>query len=242
MTQLYVAYAGRTRTVEQDDTCTFGRSRRCAIRLDPADLGVARVAGTFQFQGAHWLLVHYGGRTNSAGPPLSLVDARGNRHLLQDGRSHVVERDLTVLVLGEHRDYELAVSLTAPATEPAVFRPDDEDPTRWPDPQRFADDDRLALTALFAEHLDKRIADPVRVPVADAAALLGWSERALARRLERIMERLGQEGVGGMTGPTRLDALGQYVIPRVIGPDDLRLLMARVRAAAHNTAPRTPGS
>lgn len=38
-------------------------------------------------------------------------------------------------------------------------------------------------------------------------------------------------------GPARLDALGRYVIPRVIGPEDLHRLTARVRAAAHD-----PGS
>jgi len=235
MTQLYVAYAGVTHKIEQDDTCVFGRSRRCTVRLDPADLGVARIAGAFMFKGAHWLLRHYDGQAGSPGPPLSLVDHRGNRNLLQDGRVHVIERDVTVLVQGEVRDYMLNVSLTAPIDSASAPPPDDdEQPTRWPDPQQLSVDDRLALAAVFAEHLDERIANPARVQVAVAAARLNCSERALARRLERIMERLDQTGVGGMTGPTRLDALGQYVIPRVIGPDDLHRLKSRLRAAAYH--------
>jgi len=80
--------------------CARRTFRHCTIRVGLDDLTVARVAGALQFEGGHWLLRHQDGQRGSSGPPLYLIDDRGNRNVLQDGRVHVLDGDITTLVQG----------------------------------------------------------------------------------------------------------------------------------------------
>lgn len=208
--------------VEVGSPVTFGRAEGCSIRLPAEDLGISRLAGSVEDDGAvAWLT------NRSETRPLFVVDQLGMRSVLAAGRRLAVDRGLTVVVEGQLRRHALVVE--TPDDPAALVRP--AAPTEGLATEMgmqvaYTDDDRMALVALFAGFLrDFPRHDPRPRSYADAAADLGWPRTTLVKRIEHMRERLTRAGVPGLLGDGALEALAVHVLTtRVITREDLALL------------------
>lgn len=208
--------------VEVGSPVTFGRGEGCSVPLPAEDLGISRLAGSVEDDGAiAWLT------NRSETRPLFVVDHLGMRSVLAAGRRLAVDRRITVVVEGQLRRHALVVETSGePATSLPATAPPEGLATEMGMQVAYTDDDRLALVALFAGFLrDFPRHDPRPRSYADAAADLGWPRTTLVKRIEHMRERLTRAGVPGLLGDAALEALAVHVLTtRVITREDLALL------------------
>jgi hypothetical protein len=144
--QRYEVYAG--------DGLTFGRSPRTTLCLDPADLGISRVAGSLEADAGVWWLVN-----KSTVRPLEVVDDVGIRTVLPPGRRLAVTAPITVIVEGAMRRHALTVDLPEEAQDSSSAGPFsgpqvEGNPTRAASEVSITSADKLALVALFSGYLE----------------------------------------------------------------------------------------
>lgn len=217
-----VTIAGLPHNVAEGDTFTFGRAEGCTACLDPNDLGISRLAGSFEFDGGAWWLTN---RSNKRA--LVVVDQVGIRSLLAPGRRLGVDQALSVVVEGQTRRHELRVEVSKDAIpEPPPHEEPDGAETQMGFEVAYTPEDRLALVALFDGYLrDFPRYDPHPRSYAEAAAKLNWPRTTLVKRIEHLRTRLTKAGVPNLLGDTALDALAEYVLTSgILTREDLKLL------------------
>jgi hypothetical protein len=217
-----VVVGGRRVDVDVEGPVTFGRGEECSVALPAEDLGISRLAGSVEDDGAVvWLTNRSGSR------PLFVVDHLGMRSVLAPGRRLAVDRTLTVVVEGQLRRHALVVEASGEAAPlPLPVTPVGGLATEMGTLVAYTEDDRRALVALFAGFLREFPRhDPRPRSYADAAADLGWPRTTLVKRIEHMRERLTRAGVPGLLGDTALDALAVHVLTtKVITKEDLAIL------------------
>jgi hypothetical protein len=208
---------------------TFGRSPRTTLCLDPADLGISRVAGSLEADAGVWWLVN-----KSTVRPLEVVDDVGIRTVLPPGRRLAVTAPITVIVEGAMRRHALTVDLPEEAqgtTASAAFSgpPSEGNPTRAASEVSITSADKLALVALFAGYLEPFPRyDPHPKSYADAAARLDWPRTTLVKRVEYMRTRLTNAGVPNLLGENALQHLAEWALATgLVSRADLALLPPR---------------
>jgi len=237
---LYLAFvAGATTTitiglgsqlfeVKEGQELTFGRSQRTTLCLDPADLGISRVAGALESDAGVWWLVN-----RSAVRPLEVVDDVGIRTVLPPGRRMAITAPITVVVEGATRRHALTIDLPEGAME--LNRAGGSAPASEGSPTRAAADvaitpaDKAALVALFSGYLEAFPRyDPHPKSYADAAARLQCPRTTLVKRVEYLRTRLTNAGVPNLLGDNALQHLAEWALATgLITRDDLSLLPPR---------------
>jgi hypothetical protein len=220
-----VARGGERWDLDPGEVFTFGREASCSVCLDPADLGISRLAGSIEEDSGTWWLVNH-----SATRPLQVVDETGIRSVLAPGRRSPVIGTLTVIVEGQVRRHALALDAGPPQPPPSPFsRLADSRPTVTAPEALLSDADKVALVALFAGYLEAFPRyDPHPRSYADAATRLEWPRTTLVKRVEHMRTRLTNAGVPNLLGENALDALAEWALTsRVITRDDLELLPPR---------------
>jgi hypothetical protein len=216
--------------VAEGEELTFGRSQRTTICLDPADLGISRVAGSLEADAGVWWLVN-----KSTVRPLEVVDDVGIRTVLPPGRRIAVTAPITVIVEGAMRRHALTVDLPewavgAVTPDPmALAEADEGNPTRAAADVSITTADKLALVALFAGYLEPFPRyDPHPKSYADAAARLDWPRTTLVKRVEYLRTRLTNAGVPNLLGENALQHLAEWALATgLISRTDLGLLPPR---------------
>jgi hypothetical protein len=198
---------------------TFGRAETCTVCLDPADVGISRVAGSVEFDGATWWVVN-----RSARRPLVVVDEFGFRSLVPPERRYAVEGRVRVVVDGTAGSHEL--DITGPPRPPRNDVSVPGERTAVGEGVLITAEDRAALVALFAGYLeDGPRYDPNPKSYNAAAARLGWPAPTVRKKIEYLRTRLDKAGVPNMTGWHALTNLAEYVLSNgTITKDDLRLV------------------
>jgi hypothetical protein len=183
-TTLTIGLGDQRYEVAEDEGLTFGRSQRTTLCLDPADLGISRVAGSLENEGGVWWLVN-----KSTVRPLEVVDDVGIRTVLPPGRRLAVTAPLTVIVEGAMRRHALTVDLPEEAQgslagSPLAAPQVEGNPTRAASEVSITSADKLALVALFSGYLEPFPRyDPHPKSYADAAARLDWPRTTLVKRV-----------------------------------------------------------
>jgi len=216
--------------VAEGEELTFGRSQRTTLCLDPADLGISRVAGSLESDAGVWWLVN-----KSTVRPLEVVDDVGIRTVLPPGRRLAVTAPITVIVEGAMRRHALTVDLPDGAVEGPARGPIPALETEEGNPTSAASDvsitpaDKLALVALFAGYLEPFPRyDPHPKSYADAAARLDWPRTTLVKRVEYLRTRLTNAGVPNLLGENALQHLAEWaLVTGLISRADLALLPPR---------------
>ncbi|HTW09849.1 MAG TPA: hypothetical protein VME46_20270 [Acidimicrobiales bacterium] len=216
--------------VAEGEELTFGRSQRATLCLDPADLGISRVAGSLEAEAGVWWLVN-----KSTVRPLEVVDDVGIRTVLPPGRRMAVTAPITVIVEGAMRRHALTVDLPDGAVEGASRRPlpaveaEEGNPTRAASDVSITPADKLALVALFAGYLEPFPRyDPHPKSYADAAGRLDWPRTTLVKRVEYLRTRLTNAGVPNLLGENALQHLAEWALATgLISRADLALLPPR---------------
>lgn len=198
---------------------TFGRAETCTVCLDPADIGISRIAGSVELAGTTWWVVN-----RSARRPLVVVDEFGFRSVLPPGRRYPVEGRVRVVVDGSAGSHELEV--TGPPGPAREDVPVPGEPTAVGEGVLITQEDRAALVALFAGYLeDGPRYDPNPRTYNAAAARLGWPAPTVRKKIEYLRTRLDRAGVPNMTGWNALTNLAEYVLANgTITKEDLRLV------------------
>jgi len=207
---------------------TFGRSQRTTLCLDPADLGISRIAGSLESEAGVWWLVN-----KSAVRPLEVVDDVGIRTVLPPGRRLAVTAPMTVIVEGATRRHALTVDLPYGTVEaraglvPALEI--EGNPTRATSDVSITPADKLALVALFSGYLEPFPRyDPHPKSYADAASRLEWPRTTLVKRVEYLRTRLTNAGVPNLLGENALPHLAEWALATgLISRADLALLPPR---------------
>lgn len=219
--QRYEVYAG--------DGLTFGRSPRTTLCLDPADLGISRVAGSLEADAGVWWLVN-----KSTVRPLEVVDDVGIRTVLPPGRRLAVTAPITVIVEGAMRRHALTVDLPEEAQDSSSAGPFsgpqvEGNPTRAASEVSITSADKLALVALFSGYLEPFPRyDPHPKSYAAAAARLHWPRTTLVKRVEYMRTRLTNAGVPNLLGENALQHLAEWALATaLISRADLALLPPR---------------
>ena len=190
--------------------------------LDPADLGISRLAGSVEHESGVWWLLN-----RSATRPLTVVDELGIRTVVAPGRRLALAGPISVVVEGSARRHALeVVGQTGPAFGSAVAQPGDALPTATAHEVVINDADRLALVALFSGYLEPFPRyDPHPRSYADAAAAIGCPRTTLVKRIEYLRNRLTSAGVPNLLGETALIYLAEWALTsRVVTREDLRRL------------------
>lgn len=234
---LYVALvAGATTTitiglgsqlfeVKEGQELTFGRSQRTTICLDPADLGISRIAGALESDAGVWWLVNRSGVR-----PIEVVDDVGIRTVLPPGRRMAITAPITVVVEGATRRHALTVDLPEGLNRASVSTPSSEgSPTRAAADVSITSADKAALVALFSGYLEAFPRyDPHPKSYADAAARLQCPRTTLVKRVEYLRTRLTNAGVPNLLGDNALQHLAEWTLATgLITRDDLSLLPPR---------------
>lgn len=204
---------------------TFGRESKCTVCLDPADLGISRLAGSLEEESGTWWLINH-----STTRPLQVVEESGIRSLLAPGRRTAVSGTVTIIVEGQVRRHALALDAGIPHPPSApISRLADSRPTVTTAEALLSEADKVALVALFAGYLEPFPRyDPHPRSYADAAGRLDWPRTTLVKRVEHLRTRLTNAGVPNLLGENALDALAEWALTsRVITRDDLELLPRR---------------
>jgi hypothetical protein len=216
--------------VAEGQELTFGRSQRTTVCLDPADLGISRVAGSLESDAGVWWLVN-----KSAVRPLEVVDDVGIRTVLPPGRRVAVTAPITVIVEGATRRHALTVDLPDDALEgragPFPVVEVEGNPTRATSDVSITPADKQALVALFSGYLEPFPRyDPHPKSYADAAARLSWPRTTLVKRVEYLRTRLTNAGVPNLLGENALQHLAEWALATgLITRADLALLPPRRR-------------
>jgi hypothetical protein len=214
--------------VGEGQELTFGRSPRTTLCLDPADLGISRVAGSLEADAGVWWLVN-----KSTVRPLEVVDDVGIRTVLPPGRRLAVTAPITVIVEGAMRRHALTVDLPEEVLDSAggpFSGPQAEgNPTRAASEVSITPADKLALVALFSGYLEPFPRyDPHPKSYADAAARLDWPRTTLVKRVEYMRTRLTNAGVPNLLGENALQHLAEWALATaLISRADLALLPPR---------------
>lgn len=201
------------------DEFTFGRATSCTICLNPEDLGISRVAGSVEADGGTWWVVN-----RSATRQLAVSDSLGLRSVLPPGRRYAAEGQVRVIVDGSRSSHELNIS--GPTWTVPVEIPAPGEPTAIGQNVLINQDDRLALTALFAGYLeDGKRYEPYPKTYQAAAARLRLPASTVRKRIEYLRSRLDKAGVPNMTGHNALANLAEYVLTTgIITRNDLQLI------------------
>jgi hypothetical protein len=215
--------------VKEGEELTFGRSQRTNICLDPADLGISRVAGALESDAGVWWLVNRSGVR-----PLEVVDDVGIRTVLPPGRRLAVTGPMTVVVEGATRRHALTVDLPEEALEnlhrAGISMPQsDGSPTRAAADVSITAAEKEALVALFSGYLEPFPRyDPHPKSYADAAARIHCPRTTLVKRVEYLRTRLTNAGVPNLLGENALQHLAEWALATgLVTRDDLSLLPPR---------------
>ena len=215
--------------VGEGEELTFGRSPRTTLCLDPSDLGISRVAGSFEADAGVWWLVN-----KSTVRPLEVVDDVGIRTVLPPGRRLAVTAPITVIVEGAMRRHALTVDLPEEALEGGPGGPIsgphfEGTPPRAASEVSITSADKVALVALFSGYLEPFPRyDPHPKSYADAAARLKWPRTTLVKRVEYMRTRLTNAGVPNLLGENALQHLAEWALATgLISRTDLALLPPR---------------
>lgn len=218
----------RFEVIEGDDF-TFGRSHRTSLCLDPADLGISRVAGSLEADAGVWWLVN-----KSTVRPLEVVDDVGIRTVLPPGRRMALTSPVTVVIEGATRRHALTVDLPESALEHlgrggVPTAQIEGNPTQAASDVSITPADKLALVALFSGYLETFPRyDPHPKSYADAAARLAWPRTTLVKRIEYLRTRLTNAGVPNLLGENALPHLAEWALATgLISRGDLALLPPR---------------
>lgn len=207
------------------DAFSFGREASCTACLDPADLGISRLAGSIEHESGTWWLLNRSGTR-----PLQMVDEFGIRTVLVPGRRAAIAGSLTVIVEGQIRRHALTLEAGPPQPPGAPLGIlADSRPTATAGQTTLGDADRQAMVALFAGYLEPFPRyDPHPRSYADAAARLRCPRTTLVKRIEHLRTRLTNAGVPNLLGDNALDALAEWALTTgVITRADLALLPPR---------------
>ena len=227
-TTITIGLRGQSYEVAEGQELTFGRSQRTTLCLDPADLGISRIAGSVEADAGVWWLVN-----KSAVRPLEVVDDVGIRTVLPPGRRMAVTAPITVIVEGATRRHALTVDLPRGGLEahadPVPALEVEGNPTRATSDVSITPADKLALVALFAGYLEPFPRyDPHPKSYADAAARLEWPRTTLVKRVEYLRTRLTNAGVPNLLGDNALQHLAEWALATgLISRADLALLPPR---------------
>jgi len=223
-----IGLRGERYEVPEGEELTFGRSQRATLCLDPADLGISRIAGLLEADAGVWWLVN-----KSAVRPLEVVDDVGIRTVLPPGRRIAVTAPITVIVEGATRRHALTVDLPHQDVEAEAGRAPalevEGNPTRATSDVSITPADKLALVALFSSYLEPFPRyDPHPKSYADAAARLDWPRTTLVKRVEYLRTRLTNAGVPNLLGENALQHLAEWALATgLISRADLGLLPPR---------------
>jgi hypothetical protein len=204
---------------------TFGREARCNVCLDPADLGISRLAGSLEEESGTWWLINH-----STTRPLQVVEETGIRSVLAPGKRAALSGAVTIIVEGQVRRHALAVDAGVPQPPATpLSRLADNRPTVTAAEALLSKADKVALVALFAGYLEPFPRyDPHPRSYADAATRLDWPRTTLVKRVEHLRTRLTNAGVPNLLGENALDALAEWALTgKVITREDLELLPPR---------------
>jgi hypothetical protein len=207
------------------DAFTFGRESGATVCLDPADLGISRLAGSIEFESGTWWLIN-----GSTTQPLQVVDERGIRTVLVAGRRLALIGSLTVIVEGQVRRHALDIDAGLPQPpHPPLSSLGDSPPTVTTAHVVIGPADRQAMVALFSGYLEAFPRyDPHPKSYADAAARLDWPRTTLVKRIEHLRTRLTNAGVPNLFGGNALDALAEWALTTgVITREDMAVLPER---------------
>jgi hypothetical protein len=226
---LTVGLGDRRFEVGESEGLTFGRSQRTTLCLDPADLGISRVAGSLEADAGVWWLVN-----KSTVRPLEVVDDVGIRTVLPPGRRLAVTAPITVIVEGAMRRHALTIDLPEAARgssggDPFSAPGLEGNPTRAASEVSITSADKLALVALFSGYLEPFPRyDPHPKSYADAAARLAWPRTTLVKRVEYMRTRLTNAGVPNLLGENALQHLAEWALATgLVSRADLALLPPR---------------
>jgi hypothetical protein len=219
--ELTITVGGASRVQPYDSEFTFGRSPACTLCLDPADLGISRLAGSVGHGAGTWWLAN-----RSAHRPLIMVNHVGLRAVLAPGLRFAVEGRLRVLVEGSRSTHHLDLSGPEPRTGQVEAGPGVEEglATSVGQDVTITEEDRAALVALFAGYLrEGQRYEPTPRSYHAAATRLGWPRTTLVKRIEYLRNRLAKAGVPGMNGHRAMENLAEHVLTSgLISPADLR--------------------
>lgn len=230
---LVVMYGPRSWQVRPGEPFTFGRSKKCTVLLDTADLGLSRMAGSLRYHHGTWW-VH----NDSHASLLYVTGDRGFRADLPPGMQLPLQQWHAKLRLtGAMGNYTLLVRLPDLDDEPgsrslAAVGTDSRAITSIRNRPKLSDSDRLILAARFEKYLIWRypgVATPCTAR--EAAERIGWGAHAIVKRCENIRERYARLGVPGLHGPRALEELAVLVISTgELTAKDLQRLPAKDRA------------
>lgn len=222
--RIVVTFAGERRELTPGDILTFGRAESCSLCLDAGDLGISRLAGSFEHEARTWWLLN-----RSAVRALEIIDEIGIRTVLPPGRRVAVSGAMTVVVEGSTLRHAIGVATTAPdAFGASMGTTSDIRPTATGEVVLNAAD-RLALVALFAGYLEPFPRyDPHPRSYGDAANRLGLPRTTLVKRVEYLRTRLSNGGVPNLLGDNALRHLAEWALTTgVLKREDLELLPPR---------------
>ncbi|MHB1533305.1 MAG: hypothetical protein ACYC1D_01580 [Acidimicrobiales bacterium] len=222
MTELAVVTLAASRVeIAPGEVFSFGRSESCSACLDPADLGISRLAGSVEYEAGTWWVLN-----RSTVRPLDVVDEIGIRTILAPGRRLAVAGPITVVVEGAARRHALHIEAGSRGVGAPIEAPVDARPTSTADNVVINDQDRLALVALFAGYLETFPRyDPHPRSYADAASRVGWPRSTLVKRIEYVRTRLSNAGVPNLLGENALVHLAEWALATgLLTRDDLQLL------------------
>lgn len=203
------------------DQLAFGRDGGNGIvGVAPNDTGVSRRAGRLAFRSDSWRIENQSETRDLFVEYPDIVEWA----TLPPRGSHTVTGTSTVLVVGNVFSHAIQVRLSAAYSAQFVVTLPETGETE--EDRLYTEADKTALVALAEGYLRRWPRhDPSPRSYADAAALLGWDEVRLRRRLENLRDRLAKQGVADLSGPHSARLLAEFAIRRgVIGVADLSRL------------------
>jgi hypothetical protein len=211
--------------VEEGAPFRFGRNDADGVvGLDPADMGISRLAGEVRVDEAGVWTVNL-----STIRPLWLDVGAGHLSLLRPRQRQVMPGATTLIVVrGNIREHHLQVEADVGMAEaPTGLERQTGRPTLVPaDTVSLTDAERDALVAVVADYLlppPRRRALPRGYE--EAAELLSdTSASTVRKRIERVIAKFAAQGVY-FTGADARHELANFVVEHgVVGPDDLERL------------------
>lgn len=219
-TGLFVTSGAHRYRLAETDEFTFGRADANSHCLDPGDTTLSRQVGRIYFDGGSWFVWN-----TSTANALELVDDRGLASILAPSRRALVEGRVTLRVRGS-RPKPHVLEIDAPPRADVGAAPETVRTgvtTEIGQDVTITDDDRMAMTALFAGYLESgERYDPYPRTYEAAAFRLGVPASTVRKRIEHLRKRLELAGVPEMNG---LAGLAKYALAReLITKADLRAL------------------
>lgn len=241
MARLTVEFDGVARTLGPDEVLIFGRDPSCRLVIGPGDPTISRHTAQVRWQNGTWWVVNLSQKRAlevreptglTSGLPVSTPDRPPSSRAID-------QAELTVVVVGRDRDYEVvlrpeqAVIEVAPATR--------VDPlTTVAQRSELSDKRREVLVAMARGYLRTGAHhDPNPLTYKQIAEILGLTPATVMRRIQTFRESLIDGGVPGLAVADARRPLCEWLLRmRWIGPDDLAWLQPRIDTAQ---AERTRG-